>query len=262
MNVDLHSVTAAFYMGAALAATLALALPAPALSRVAVAGLGVGAGVHALAFFQLHQQVPPPPLTGLSFVVSLAAWIAVLFFLGATRFSRLSALAVLVAPAAFLGAFASSLGVPSAGASAAAESPAWSHVHVLLAAGGLALLGVAGGAGGLYLAHHRRIKSKRAGGLLLPPLEALDRVNAVALSVGFLLLTLGVLTGVMWVRATQDRFWPGDAHASATLLAWAIYAVLAAARFGLGQGARRAAQSALAGFAVLLFAVVGVGLLT
>ena len=37
---------------------------------------------------------------------------------------------------------------------------------------------------------------------------------------------------------------------------------LAAARFGLGQGARRSAQSALAGFAVLLFAVVGVGLLT
>jgi len=220
--------------------------------------------VHALAFLQLHQQQPPPPLTGLSFVVSLAAWMAVLFFLAALRFARLATLAVLVAPAAFLGAFASSLAAPAVESAAAAASPAWSHVHVLLASGGLALLGVAGFAGVLYVAHHRRIKAKRPlqARLPLPPLEALDRINVFALSLGFLLLTLGVLTGVMWVRATQGRFWPGDSHATATLLAWAIYALLLAARFGTGQGAWHSAVSAMAGFAVLLFAVVGVELLS
>jgi ABC-type transport system involved in cytochrome c biogenesis permease subunit len=223
-----------------------------------------GAALHALAFLQLHQQQPPPPLTGLAFVVSLAAWMAVLFFLAALRFARLSALAVLVAPAAFLGAFATSLASPAVASAAAAASPAWSHVHVLLASGGLALLGVAGFAGVLYVAHHRRIKSKRplAGRLPLPPLEALDRVNALALSLGFLLLTLGVLTGVMWSRAVHGTFWSGDSHAIATLVAWGIYAVLLATRFGTGQGARLSALCAVAGFAVLLFAVVGVELLS
>ena len=223
-----------------------------------------GAALHALAFVQLHQQQPPPPLTGLPFVVSLAAWMAVLFFLAALRFARLATLAVLVAPAAFLGAFATSLAAPAVASAAAVASPAWSHVHVLLASGGLALLGVAGFAGVLYVAHHRRIKAKRPlqGRLPLPPLEALDRVNVLALSLGFLLLTLGVLTGVMWVRAVQGRFWPGDPHAIATVVVWAIYAVLLATRFGSGQGARRSAVSAVAGFVALLFAVVGVELLS
>ena len=247
-----------------MAATLALALPAPRLAQIAVAALAVGVVVHCLAFVQLHRMEPPPPLTGLPFAVSLSAWMAVLFFLAALRFARLSALAVLVAPAAFLGAFATSLAAPAAASPAAAASPGWSHVHVLLASGGLALLGVAGGAGLLYVAHHRRIKSKRGpeGSLPLPPLEALDRVNVLALSLGFLLLSLGVITGVMWVRATQGRFWPGDPHATATVVAWAIYAILLAVRFGGSHGARRSAVSAVAGFAVLLFAVVGVELLS
>jgi hypothetical protein len=41
--------------------------------------------------------------------------------------------------------------------------------------------------------------------------------------------------------------------------AWAIYLGLVALRFGGRQGARQAAASALAGFAFLLFAVVGAG---
>ncbi len=257
--------TAATYFAAAVAATLGLALPAPRGLRLAVALLAAGALVHTLAFLQLHRQDPTPPLTGLSFVVSLTSWMAVLFYLASLRFARLAALAVLVAPAAFLGTFAASLATPAGVSEAAAASPAWSHVHVLLASGGLALLGVAGGAGLLYVAHHRRIKSKLGlrSRLPLPPLEALDRVNALALSVGFLLLSLGVLTGMMWVRATQGRLWPeSDPHAGATVVAWAIYAVLMATRFGAGQGARRAALSAVAGFAVLLFAVVGVELLS
>ena len=45
------------------------------------------------------------------------------------------------------------------------------------------------------------------------------------------------------------------------VVAWAIYAGLVLARFAGRQGARQAAASAVAGFAFLLFAVVGVELL-
>ena len=45
------------------------------------------------------------------------------------------------------------------------------------------------------------------------------------------------------------------------MLAWVLYAGLVASRFLGGQGARQAAASAVAGFAFLLFAVVGIGLL-
>ena len=43
-------------------------------------------------------------------------------------------------------------------------------------------------------------------------------------------------------------------------ICWGIYAGLVGARFAAHQGARQAAASAVAGFAFLFFAVVGVGM--
>jgi ABC-type uncharacterized transport system permease subunit len=148
------------------------------------------------------------------------------------------------------------------GASEAA-SGSWPHAHVLLASAGLAILGLAALAGILYLAEHRRLKSKRplSSGLRLPSLEALDRSNLAALAVGFPLLTLGVITGMMWNQAENGRLWTTSPHAVACVMAWAVYAVLAVARFGSGQGARQAALAAVCGFAVLFVAVIGVGMI-
>jgi ABC-type transport system involved in cytochrome c biogenesis permease subunit len=135
---------------------------------------------------------------------------------------------------------------------------------VLLASGGLALLAVAAVAGAVYLLENRRLKRKRPAavtGSSLPSLEALDRVAAVALAVGFPLLTLGVASGMLWLEAATGRLWTGSAHEAWNALAWALYALLVTARFAAGQGARNAAASAVAGFVFLLFAVVGVGIL-
>jgi len=63
--------------------------------------------------------------------------------------------------------------------------------------GFIALLGIAGVAGAAFLAEHGRLKRKRhlARPAPWPSLEALDRVSALSLAVGFPLLTLGVVTG-------------------------------------------------------------------
>jgi ABC-type uncharacterized transport system permease subunit len=176
---------------------------------------------------------------------------------------RSAGLVVLVAPLAFVGAIFAAAAWPPA-PTAEPASPFWSHLHVVLASAGLALLGLAGAAGVLYVVHHRAIKAKRPGRLRvpLPSLESLDRVNVLALGAGFLLLTLGLLSGVAWVQATERHPWPGGFHANATALAWALYGVLVAARFGLPLGARQSAVSSAAGFAVLLAAVVGLGLVS
>jgi ABC-type uncharacterized transport system permease subunit len=260
--VNLHALTEALYLAAAVLATFGLAVRQPRLSRAAVGSLAAGAVVHAAAFLQLHDfQIPPPRLSGLPGAVSLAAWLGTLFFLTLVRRPRFDALVVIVAPAAFLGAFFGSMA--QGGVVVHQGAPLWAQAHVLLASAGIALLGVAGAAGLLFLAQHRSLKRKDAppgrGGL--PPLEALDRVNALAVSVGFLLLSLALVTGVLWTLEREGRPWPSSPHASAALVAWAIYAVLVGARFLARQGAMRSAQSAVAGFAVLLIAVVGVGML-
>jgi ABC-type transport system involved in cytochrome c biogenesis permease subunit len=92
----------------------------------------------------------------------------------------------------------------------------------------------------------------------LPSLEALDRAGALALAVGFPLLTLGVITGAMWVHAMHGSALSGSPHEIAALLAWSVYVALALQRFAAHQGAHRCAVSALVGFALLAAAVVGV----
>jgi ABC-type transport system involved in cytochrome c biogenesis permease subunit len=71
-----------------------------------------------------------------------------------------------------------------------------------------------------------------------------------------------VLTGVMWLSTESGKLWTASPHETWSALAWAVYAVLVTARFGSRQGGRQAAVSAVGGFAFLLFAVVGVEILT
>jgi ABC-type uncharacterized transport system permease subunit len=195
--------------------------------------------------------------------VSLMAWMAAIFVLVLRLRVRLPGFIAAMGPLAFLATFGGALRLSGGRASSELAGGSIPHAHVLLASAGLSMLGIAGVAGLFFLLEHRRLKSKRPVSLRvrLPSLEALDRVNAVTLAVGVPLLSLGVLTGLFWVHDTEGALWLGTSHQTWTLLAWAIYAGLAVARFAGDQGARQAAASAVAGFVFLLFAVVGVGLL-
>jgi ABC-type uncharacterized transport system permease subunit len=258
-GLALHPWTAATYLAASVAAVAGLGVRVRRALRVGVWLLAAAAVLHGFAFLELHGREPTPPLTELPLAVSFAAWLLVLTFLGLQLRLPGRGLAVLVAPAAFLGT------VFAAFSASAPETPEpgsalWSHLHVLLASAGFALLGVSGAAGSLYLIHHRAIKQHRAAPRsALPSLEVLDRVGALGLTIGFLLLTLGVVTGVLWVETREARFWPGGLHANAALGVWFVYAALMLQRYGRGETARRAALGSSLGFALLLVVVVGVG---
>lgn len=262
--VEFHQIAAALYLAAGIGALLGVIVGSPRMERGAAVGLALAAVLHGLGFATLHRQASAPPVTDLPMAVSFMAWMGVLSLLALMWRLRIPALTAVAGPVAFLAVFAGALrlvGEPQAGI---APSGSWPHMHVLLGGAGLGLLGVAGIAGLFFLVEHRRLKSKRhlRARSVLPSLEALDRVNVVALAVGFPLLTLGVLTGMMWLRHTYGTFWVGSSHEVWTVVAWGIYAGLVTARFVGHQGARQAAASAVAGFFFLLFAVVGIGVLT
>lgn len=262
--IEFQQAAAAVYLAAGVGALLGIALPSARMSRGAVWGLGLGVLLQGVAFATLHRLEPVPPLTSLSVAVALMAWMGVISLLALSWRVRVSGLAAVVGPVAFLAVFVSILSTPGAVETAASHKGSLPHAHVILASAGLSLLGVAGLAGLFFLMEHGRIKRKRAfaANIKLPSLEALDRVNVVSLMVGFPLLTLGVITGAFWLRSEQGVLWSGTGHELWTLVAWSIYAGLSAARFAGRQGGRQAAASAVAGFAFLLFATIGVGLLT
>jgi ABC-type transport system involved in cytochrome c biogenesis permease subunit len=261
--VLLHQLTAAIYLIAGVIAGLGVALPAPRLGRASLALLTAGAVAHALCFGALHSGETTPPLTELPAAVSFMAWVGTVFFLILARRAKLVGLVTLVAPLAFISVFVAGLRLRQAAPVVESAGGSWEHAHVLLASAGLAMLGLAGLAGVFYLTEHRRLKSKRPlrRRLKLPSLEALDRVNAVALGVGFPLLTLGVVTGVFYVEQQTGHIWSGTAHEIWSVMAWLVYAVVAIARFTTRQGARQAAAVAIGGFAFLLFAVIGLEIL-
>jgi ABC-type transport system involved in cytochrome c biogenesis permease subunit len=262
MTAQLHQLTAALYLAAGLLAWVGMAQRSARLERVSVGVLAAGALVHLPALALLHRAEPPPPLTDPASALSFTAWVGTLAFLVLLRRARLAGLTVLVAPVAFVGVFAAALRLPVAHPATFAGSGSWPHAHVLLASAGFALFGLSGLAGVLFLAEHRRLKAKRPldARLPLPSLEALDRVNRVALALGFPTLTLGVATGMIWVASVRGTPWTGTVHETWSALAWAVCALLVAARFGAGQGSRQAAASAVGGFVFLLFAVIGVEL--
>ncbi len=262
MAVALHQITAAIYLAASILSGVAGSLPDRRLQRGALGALALGAIVHGLAFSQLHTAQPTPPINDPAAAVSFMAWVGTLAFLiliVALRL-RLEGLTVLVAPISFVAVFTATLGLPSPASPSFGGSGSWPHFHVLMSSAGLSLLGLAAMSGALFLAEHRRLKSKRsmAKRFPMPSLEALDRTNAVSLALGFLLLTLGVVTGMLWVRSVTGHWWQANVHQALAIAAWAIYALLAGARFASNQGARQAAASAVAGFAFLFFAVIGV----
>ena len=262
MAYALHDATAAAYLLAALGGVLGLALRLRAPQVAATLLLALGAVLHAAAFWGMHALEPTPSLTEPPLAASLMAWLAVVFFLALLLRVRGLALSAIVAPGAFLGALAGALWLRVRVGGGEELHPALAHLHVLLASAGFGSLAVAGAAGALYLVHHKSIKEHRAAPhSVLPSLEALDRANGAALALGFTLLSLGVLSGVLWVLESEGRLWPGGLHANATLAAWALYAVVALLRFVRRESARRAALQSALGFGLLLVAVVGMRVL-
>jgi cytochrome c-type biogenesis protein CcsB len=139
----------------------------------------------------------------------------------------------------------------------------WLPVHVIFAIGGNDMFALAFAAGVMYLIQERQIKSKRIGGFYrrLPALKVLDDLNSRCLTLGFPLLTLGIITGSIWAESAWGTYWSWDPKQTWSLITWFIYAALLHGRLTVGWRGRRAAIFAVAGFFFLIFTFLGVNLL-
>lgn len=222
--------------------------------------LGAGALVQMVGFYGLHLEVPAVPLESFPAALSLIAWLIVASYLLSLGVARFRGMAAWVATAAFLVTLASDLGLrmrqPMAGA---VEAGAGSHAHVLLSAAGFSLLALASLAGVAYLMQERALKQHHRGRLSFPSLESLDRVEHVTLSLGFPLLTLGVVTGFVWSAERGLALWTW--HAVFLLGAWIVYLVPVSLCVIRREHGRAPARSVVVSFGLLAFSWIGVRLL-
>ena len=136
----------------------------------------------------------------------------------------------------------------------------WLPVHggISLVAYGFLSLAFCGGL--MYLLLERELKSKKFGYFFarFPSLDSLDQLNIHCLTIGFIFLTIGIVTGSIWARQAWGTYWQWDPKETWSLITWFIYLVQIHQRFTVGWRGKRAAVMAILGFAAVVFTLWGV----
>lgn len=225
--------------------------------------LSGGFAMHCATLVARYVEVGHTPVANLHESLSFFAWTIVGIYLLFDLRYRLTVLGAFVCPLA-LALMIVGGAVPK---EAADVSPAlqswWFPVHVTLAFLGDAVFGIAAIAGVMYLLQERMVKSKKFSGLYyrLPSLETLDSINYRCLTIGFPLMTMGIVTGAVWANSAWGGYWRWDPKETWALITWFLYAALLHGRLTVGWRGRRAAIFAIIGFLCLLFTFLGVNLL-
>jgi cytochrome c-type biogenesis protein CcsB len=136
----------------------------------------------------------------------------------------------------------------------------WLVFHIITAFVGDAAFALACGVGLFYLAQERAIKMKFRGFLFrrLPSLELIDNTGYACIAVGFTMLTIGLITGMVYAKMIWGKFWSWDPKEIWSGITWLLYATLLHGRVSVGWRGRKAAIMSIIGFAVLLFTFFGV----
>ncbi len=113
--------------------------------------------------------------------------------------------------------------------------------------------------GALFLVQERQLKHKHMGLLFhrLPALDTLDRMNFLAVGIGFGLLSLGVACGLLGTRLLRGQWWLGDSKEYVTLIVWLSYCALWLIRLRSTLRGRRMALLSVMGFSLVLFTFLG-----
>ncbi len=131
----------------------------------------------------------------------------------------------------------------------------WASVHIVLGFLAFSVFFLSFILGLLFLLQEFQLKRKKIWPVFdrFPSLELLDDLHYNALSVGFVLLTLGIMTGSAWAKSVKGVYFFNDPRQLWSIIAWLVYAVFFQARFSAGWRGGRGGVLSLMGFLVLLF---------
>ncbi|MFM7733161.1 MAG: c-type cytochrome biogenesis protein CcsB [Cyanobium sp.] len=91
--------------------------------------------------------------------------------------------------------------------------------------------------------------------------EQLDSLSYRTITVGFLLLSVGLVSGAVWANEAWGSWWSWDPKETWALITWLVYAAYLHMRLIRGWQGRRPALVASAGLVVIAVCYIGVNLL-
>ena len=127
----------------------------------------------------------------------------------------------------------------------------------------LGAFGLSAVAGLMYLSQEHDLKFHKLRAILslLPPIERLEFTASRLMSVGFILLTLGLGVGAMTLEKRGGGNYFSDAKVIWSLFVWLLYLTLLVMRWKFSQVGRRFAWGTIASFVFVLLTFWGTNLL-
>jgi cytochrome c-type biogenesis protein CcsB len=140
----------------------------------------------------------------------------------------------------------------------------WLTSHVLTCFMGYAAFTVTFALGIMFFV--RKVVARNSSGVrafihLLPSDDQIDDLIYSCAALGFIFLTLGIVTGSVWAHYAWGSYWSWDPKETWSFITWLIYAVMLHVRLMRGWRGVRMAAMAIVGFGCVLFTYLGVNLL-
>jgi len=226
---------------------------------VALAGFSVNTAGLVIRYVESHQQgIGYMPLSNMYESMVFFAWAIAGFYLLFERFYRIRGLGAFIMP---LGYFCMGVAVFSLSPDIRPLMPAlksdWLFYHVVTSFLGYAAFAISFSVSLVYLYLQKRGKTIK----LLPDDQTLEEINYKAITVGFLLFTLGIVTGAVWANYAWGTYWGWDPKETWSLITWIVYAVLLHSRYTGRWRGRRMAYVSIVGFVAVIFTYWGVNYL-
>jgi cytochrome c-type biogenesis protein CcsB len=230
--------------------------------------IGLGFVAHTAAIVAAWREAGHFPVISPKEVSSFIGWAIAGYYLAVSRRYSTRALPAFLLPLVYLFMFVSLLlparaeAVPRVLESAISASPLTQiifPVHVTLVIASYAAFAVTFVCGVMYLIQEHELKAKRFGASSerLPALNTCDEIGYRSVTIGFVLLTLGVAVGIFWNNQRDGRYWHNDPKEMMALITWIVYLFPIHYRLTAGWRGRRAAWMSIAGFAVVILTWLG-----
>lgn len=236
----------------------------PSKQRLAIsAGIALGWLLHGGA---LWADVIAPGSLRLGFAVMLSAalWISVGAYWIENRNFSLDSLRVLVMPSAAIAVILPAL-FPGSVVALEGKSPLFTW-HIAIAMLAYSALTIAAFHAVLMAVQesrlHMRPGASQSGWFAaaidrLPALLTMEKLLFRLISIGFVFLTLTVLSGVVFSEQLFGKAFPWDHKTVFAMMSWVLFGALLAGRKWRGWRGKIALRFTLTGFATLLLAYVG-----
>jgi len=170
---------------------------------------GVGFLCQTLLMVWTYMKTGHMPANNLHETLSLVAWALVGVHLGISLKFKIKILGIYAAPLAVLILLVATQFPKEPMQPLDLLKGIWLTTHIITVFIGDAALALAAGTGLLYLIQEHSIKTKTRGFFFrrLPSLELLDNTGHACIVVGFTLLTIGLISGMIYAKIKWSGFW-------------------------------------------------------